>query len=319
MRANWTNADGLLGAEAPVPLDVPFTRGQALALGLSLRDLRLLTDAGLLRRVLRGVYAAAQAPDSVLFRATALSLVLPDRAVVTDRAAAWLHGMPLLKRGAHLEAPPLEVCHTTDTRMVRPGIDGHRRGLLKTDVAVVHGVRTTTPLRTALDLGRLLWRYDALAALDAALRIGVPYGAMLAELPRFRGYRGVRQLRALLPIADGHAESPGESALRLHWHDAGLPAPEPQFWLHDDHGAQVFRLDLALPALRLAAEYDGVEHHTSAADRAYDESRRLWIRERGWTLVVLTKEHVYGPRLEATEILRGALVEARRAFPRWAA
>ncbi len=57
------------------------------------------------------------------------------------------------------------------------------------------GLRVTTPVRTACDLGRLLWRFDALAALDGYLRIGVDRDEVLLEMPRFRGYRGVRQLR----------------------------------------------------------------------------------------------------------------------------
>ena len=54
---------GLLDEGFPLPLDRPFTRAQARAAGLDPRRLRQLLDEGLLRRVLRGVYAASQAPD----------------------------------------------------------------------------------------------------------------------------------------------------------------------------------------------------------------------------------------------------------------
>ena len=107
----------------------------------------------------------------------------------------------------------------------------------------------------------------------------------VSEINRFKGYRGVRQLRALAPLGDARAESPGESALRLHWYDAGLPKPELQVWIHSDTGSPIYRLDIADPEVRYSAEYDGEEVHTSAHDREYDESRRLWIEDhRAWTI-----------------------------------
>ena len=67
----------------------------------------------------------------------------------------------------------------------------------------VLGLRVTTPLRTACDLGRLLSRDRAFAALDTMLRLGAFDAEELwAETERFRGMRGVRQLRAFAPLAD---------------------------------------------------------------------------------------------------------------------
>ena len=126
--------------------------------------------------------------------------------------------------------------------------------LLPRDVVEIGGLAVTSPLRTALDLGRLLWRFDALGALDQFLRIGVVADELIAEVARFKGFRGVVQLRFLAPLADPRAESLAESALRLHWKDAGLPSPELQWWVYDEHGIAVFRLDLALPEVLFAAE-----------------------------------------------------------------
>lgn len=312
-------AAGLLGEGFPLPLDLPFTSVQARAAGLDPRQLRQLLDEGLLRRVLRGVYVASQAPDSVLFRARAVGLVIPECAVVTDRTAAWLHGVPVLERGAHLIAPPVSVCESVDSRVRRPEVDGRRRQLLPTDVMQIHGVRVTTPLRTALDLGRRLWRFDALAAIDGFLRIGVDHEVLLSEIERFRGHRGVRQLRWLAPLGDGRAESPGESALRLHWYDACLPKPEAQLWIRDDWGREVYRLDLALPETRYAAEYDGEGHHSSDEDVARDEDRRDWMRdERGWTIDSFRKDAVYGRNTDITKRLRAGLRTARASASPWA-
>ena len=89
-------------------------------------------------------------------------------------------------------------------------------------------MRLTTPLRTALDVGRLLPAGQALAAMDALLAGGsFTHAALLAELPRFGGHAGVGQLRALAAQVDARSACPAESLLRLHWNAARLPTPVP--------------------------------------------------------------------------------------------
>ena len=314
MTTDWLDSRRLfLGAHCPLPLDEPFTMHQATAWGVTRQRLRSLVSSGLVRPLLREVYVAAQAPDSIETRAKALGLVIPETAVITDRTAAWLHGVDVLPRGAVGSVPPISVFHTDDTRVRRPGVAAGRRGLLPTDRTVIHGVQVTTALRTALDLGRLLRRFDAMAAIDGFLRIGVPHEVLLAEIERFRGYRGVRQLRALAPLGDGLAESVAESALRLYWYDAGLPTPVLQFWEYDDAGAPVYRLDITLPEIGYCAEYDGEDFHTSPKDRAHDEARREWLsHERGWDIDVFTKEDVYGPKGFPPAVLRNGFERARK-------
>ncbi len=319
MHQDWLAPSGtLLGTGFPLSLEAPFTTAQATSSGLSRRALGDLRRAGLVRSVLHGVHVVAQAPDDLRTRAQALALVVPAEAVVCDRTAAWLHGVDVLPRSAVHEPPPVQVAHTDDTRVRRPGVDGLRRGLLPRDVASVHGVRVTAPLRTGLDLGRLLWRYDALAALDGFLRLGVDHEELLAEVERFRGYRGVRQLRTLAPLADARSESVAESAVRLSWIDAGLPRPQLQIWVEGDAGVPRYRLDLGLEEVRFGVEYDGEEFHTTAADRRHDERRRDWLRdERGWTIVVLTQADVYGPHRRPIELLQDGHAEALRSLARW--
>jgi hypothetical protein len=159
----------------------------------------------------------------------------------------------------------------------------------------------------------LLRRYDALAALDQFLRLGVTHDELLEEVSRFKGYRGVIQLRYLAPIADPRAESVAESALRLHWYDACLPPPEPQWWVFNDLGVGVYRLDLALPEARFGAEYNGEAFHSSDEDREYDAIRAAWLDEqRGWHIEVFDKSDVYAPDGNAVIRLHEGLVEARR-------
>jgi hypothetical protein len=298
-----------LGAHPALPLDRPFTHQQAVEVGISREVLRRMVRVGLLRRVLKGVYVDAAAADGLLMRTQAVSLVVPSTAVVTDRTAAWLHGIDALRPGDHLVPPPVEVFQQPGHTRVRTSVtSGGERTLRPDDVEVVHGVRVTTPLRTALDLGRLTRRDHAIAALDALLRLGrFSHDDLLRGVERFRGQRGVVQLRELAPLADGRAESPGESVLRLRWLDAHLPAPEPQVEVHE-HGILRARVDLGLPELRFAAEYDGWDWHSSAEQRRHDRRRRTWLRDHGWTVVALTSREVYDQPWLAAERIRAELL-----------
>lgn len=318
--AAWSDPNSsLLAPGFPLPLDAAFTPDAAFRVGISRGHLAALVASGHVRRVFRGVYAAAQAPDSIRFRTDALALVVPRGAVITDRTAGWLHGVPILQRGAHVVAPPLDLCQLGDTRTVRPGVSGGRRLIIEDDIVGIGDLRVTSPVRTACDLGRRLWRFDALAALDGFLRIGTAHDDILALSERFKGFRGVRQLRALAPLADGRAESPGESALRLHWYDAGLPRPDLQHEVRDPSSGRVlFRLDVPDPEVRFVAEYDGEEHHSAPKDRAHDQERRQILEDQfAWRVLVCTKHDVYGQASGLIDRLSDGFDAARRSVSRW--
>lgn len=280
---------------APLDLSVPFNHHQAFAAGLDKRRLRLLVGAGLVVSPLRTVYRAAHLEDSLELRLACVRLMVPADAVVTDRTAGWLHGAEMvLAPGDHLVVPALSVFQSPGNRLRNAlTVSGERR-FASHDVVEIDGMRVTTPLRTACDLGRLLHRDAALAALDALLALGAfSLEELIAEVDRFRGFRGVRQLRVLAPLADAGSESFGESALRLRWYDATcLPTPVTQVEVHDA-GRFVGRVDLAAPDARYAAEYDGEAFH--GPDQAgHDASRRAALAEAGWVIDVFRRRDVFG-------------------------
>lgn len=286
-----------------LPADRPFTWPEAEAAGFSSRELRALVIGGRVRRLLRGVYAAASLGDDLDTRVAALALVVPADGVVVDRTAAWLHGVDLLPRSALTEQPPVELFLPPGRRVRRDSVGSGERTFGPTDVLDLGGVRVTSPLRTALDLGRRLWRFDALAALDGFVRAGVPLELLGEHVERFRGHRGVVQLRHLVPLADGRAEAPSESALRLWWYDAGLPTPELQIWVGDEERPQRYRIDLGRRRQRFAVEYDGVAAHGSLRQQAYDTGRRDWLHREGWVTLVFGSE-IYRPGADPTVRLR---------------
>ena len=65
----------------------------------------MLEQHGLIRRVIKSVYVAAQVPDDLTTRARALHLVVPREAVVTDWTACWFW-TGVLKTGDHRATPP---------------------------------------------------------------------------------------------------------------------------------------------------------------------------------------------------------------------
>lgn len=303
-----------LDDRCPLPLTGPFTAAQSVELGVSRSRLGTLQRRGLIRPVLRGVYVAAQVPDTIESRAAALSLVIPSSAVAVDHTAAWLHMVDVLPASAVHEMPLVEFYSRAASRLRRPAVASGERRMRDEDVVEVAGVLATTKLRTALDLGRRLNRFHALAALDALLRAGVDRDELLGCVERFRGERGVVQLRSLVPLADPRAESPPESVLRLHWWEAnGMPPPEPQVWVLDD-GYPRFRIDVGNEELRYGAEYDGERFHV---DAEADGSRLEWLHQRGgWLIDSFVAADIY-PRGDPTTRLQHGAHLARQARGRW--
>jgi hypothetical protein len=308
----------LLDDGFPLPLDRPFTLAQALATGVTHHRVRVLEESGLIRRVLKSVYVAAQAADDITLRTRAIALVVPHAAVVTDWTACWFW-TGLLSPGGHTRVAPLNVFHPARHSRLRNDLCASgARSFRPSDLTVVAGLRLTTPLRTALDLGRLAHRDSAIGALDALLRHGTFERQQLVEaVDRFRGMRGVVQLRALAPLVDARAESPGESTLRLRWLDLpSLPAPTPQVSI-SVAGVEVYRIDLGVPELRYGCEYDGEEHHTTAQDRLHDQRRRADLLQRfGWRVDGVRRKNVYGATRDVEEVLRTGIRDARRALGR---
>jgi len=299
----------------PLPLDAPFTRRQAIAAGLTDRRLALLVSRQQLRRPAAGVYVAARLPDSTELRARVIQLTAPPGSFVCDETAAWLHRATMaLAPNSHLFVPKVCFFRPADAGRIRtPIATSGERTVTDDDLMVVGGVLTTTPLRTACDLGRLRRRDHALAAMDALLSLGVfTREELLAAIAKFAKQRGVRQLRWLAPLADGRSESYGESVLRLRWYDAGLPTPQLQISVVVD-GSEVFRLDIGLEELLFAAEYNGEEWHSSPLQVQRDATRRSWLEEeRGWWIEEFTKVSVHGHDQDADFRLRHAFEESRR-------
>ena len=269
----------------------PFTMADARRAGLGRQQVRSAVEDGRLRRLYREVYVDARLELSASARVRAVALVTPPHLIVCDRTAASIHEVEAWRYFELDVEPRLELCALRDHEpSTRPELRCLTRDLQPQDVMTIDGLRVTTPLRTALDLGCRLARRDAFAAMNALARAQrFDRRDAMRTLPRYRRRRGVVQLKQLVPHLEPRVESWRESWVLLEIIDFGLPTPEPQHEIVVD-GRVLYRLDFAYPHAKVAVEYDGEEFHTSDEDRLADERRRNWLRERGWTVIVVTKE-----------------------------
>ncbi|GAA4173655.1 hypothetical protein GCM10022251_72010 [Phytohabitans flavus] len=243
--------------------------------------------------------ASQEAPPAEVERLRAVVRVLPPAAVLTHHTAAMLYGFGVV---------PTDTLHITlpagTTLPQRRGIAAHGAVLPFADVRDVLGLRCLGPARCAVDLARQLGRLDALAVLDAALRVGACTPDDLAdEVARHDGLRGVRQARELVRLADPRARCRQESHLRLILHDGLLPAPEPQLVVLDGRGRVRCRIDLGYAEERVGVVYDG--------DSRLDQPRHNWLETRGWRLLYFNDDDLYGEPDELVQTVRAALYHPR--------
>jgi len=224
------------------------------------------------------VYLADYSLPSLRQRSEAAWLWSGRRGVVAGLAAAALHGSSWIDDDEHVELiwrnphPPA-------------GIITRSQQLDDDEITRVARVPVTTPARTAYDLGRLLPRGGAVARLDA-LRRASPFSVedVLLLAKRYRGARGLQQLRAVLPLVDGGAASPKETWLRLLLINAGLPTPTTQIPVHENR--RLFGvLDMGWEKYKVAVEYDGDHHRTNRQQYAKDQWRQRKLEALGWVVL----------------------------------
>jgi Protein of unknown function (DUF559) len=297
----------------------PFTWPMARDRGISRARLVNGLRRGVLVRLLRNVYVRADIELTMEDRAGAAALVISPHTVVADRTAAWIWGVDCFSFRELDVVPPLETRTFRGHRApARSGIRAGQRDLGSNDWMFVAGVRVTTPLRTALDLGCTLSRRDAVAAMDALARAhGFTSTELVRGAHRYFRRRGVVQLRELAALVDPRAESMGESWTRIEMHDQGLPRPEVNWWVYEN-GVPRYRLDLAYPHAKVAIEYNGEEFHTSEADRKADAERLSWLERHGWTVIVIDRNSFTEEAIAGwSDVIRTALADAQRPPNRW--
>jgi hypothetical protein len=287
----------------PVVPDVPlilrgkaFRGREAIAHGVVTPD-RLRGPA--YRRLFHGVYVDATVPVTHRLRIVAAAGLLVPGAVVSGLSAAVLWGVDLADADTDVE---LTLPPGTPARRVG-GLIVRRAGIDAADIRSVGGLQVTAPALTALRVAAVLPDDEAVVAIDRMVTAGVVQLPAVRHLAARTGAASARVRRACAR-ADGLAESPPETRLRLLMGRAGLPVPVAQHVVRHE-GRFVARVDFAWPEQRVAVEYDGL-WHADARQFARDRRRLNNLREAGWTVVFVTAADLRDPvRLVAT--IRAAL------------
>jgi very-short-patch-repair endonuclease len=131
---------------------------------------------------------------------------------------------------------------------------------------------------------------EAVVIADAALHMRLRLDR-LEEWARSKiGHRGIHNLRRVLTLVDGNAESPMESRLRMVLVLAGLPRPRSQVSIHDRWGRFIGRCDLYYERERLGVEYDGGIHRNALVE---DNRRQNKLLNAGVRLLRFTAADVF--------------------------
>lgn len=215
-----------------------FTRTEALDCGYTERQLKtLLAPRGAWVRVRRGVYAERRLveplgdDDRYLLRVRAVALTADTEAVTSHTGAAAAHGMPLRPRWRELTHLTRDGVHGGRTEN---GVKHHRASLQDRDVVTAAGLTVTALGRTAVDVAREHGVVDGVVAADAALRLGAPRDDLVRAVEEGRNWPHNTWARAAVEIADGGAQTLGETLLRLLVLELGIGRPETQYRISED-------------------------------------------------------------------------------------
>ncbi|WP_059017140.1 DUF559 domain-containing protein [Mycobacterium sp. M26] len=253
----------------------PFIGSEALASGVVNRhQLRTKFSA-----LFPGVYFSIERQPTLFDRSHAAWLWSGRTGVLAGLAAAALHGSKWI--GADI---PIDV--VCQRQRAPDGVRVRRDGLHDNEVQVLRGLPLTTPARTAFDIARRGRVRSAVAGVDALLNAtDVPVAEVSAIAAAHPHTRGLRQLEAVLGLADPGAQSPKESWLRLVIVEAGLPKPRTQVPVRSGDGWSTYYLDMGWEDLKIAVEYDGDHHRTDRLQYGRDIRRMEALSALGWIVI----------------------------------
>jgi very-short-patch-repair endonuclease len=213
---------------------------------------------------------------------------LGPKACLSHQTAARQWGIELMNaEGNHVTVPRRR------SRVHLPGWQVHRADIRADELIDVNRTRLTAPLRTVLDLARVLPHADAVVAADSALRQSLfSLAALVSSTVAVIG-RGASRIRALPAAVDPQSGSVLESLLRVLLTSHGLAPTHTQYRVFNGFHF-VGRVDFAWPEARLVVEVDGFAFHANRESYRRDRERDNELERLGWKVLRFTWEDVVG-------------------------
>ena len=279
------------------PQDWVVTAAQLREAGVDKNKARRIVRSGQWMRLARGSFWVSPAAGEPSLRARVRAVLLgcgPEVVAAGPTAARLLgiQGLPRDDGTVHLAVPPGHMARP------RQGVRVRRVAVLAHARMVMRGIPMTNPARTCADLLLELPRVEAVSTLDSALQLGLLGHAGCDEVAaHLSGRHGAQQARDRLSLADGRAESPLETRVRLVCLDGGLPLPLLQWRIWDPQYGYTFRIDLGWPQQLVGVEADGKSPHALPQAVYKDRFRqnRLAALVPGLALFRFTWADTYSP------------------------
>ncbi|MGH9243879.1 MAG: type IV toxin-antitoxin system AbiEi family antitoxin domain-containing protein [Acidimicrobiales bacterium] len=248
-----------------------ITRSDALASGLTARQIQRRLAIGRWILVTPGLYRVASVPVTWQQRALAVCLVGPSGTVVSHLTAAAVHGLGAAPRKPHVIAP--RQCSGRRGLAVV-----HRIDLDTRDRLIVDGIPCTGVARTLIDCAGLVRPFRLTDLVDDAFCAGLSHPtAVQAMIERLGGGSARKHVPTLLGTVEAWTPEvrPGSRAevrLLRQIREWSLPEPQSQIELRDAGGAFIGRIELGWPSHQVGLEYDSDRHH-NPRHWARDEDR----------------------------------------------
>lgn len=276
--------------------------------------LRLLAGIYIPRSLLEGRSPVDFREITFIARVCALGLRYPDY-VISGAVAAYILDLPCENRIERLtlytpsrQCPNLvhfpEIVIDDNMRIPSARISTCRPSHPVSSIEYL-GFRIATPARVLVDCARLLSDKRGFPIACAGLARACQFDRFHQEESRARqeearrefhqalddtprNARGRRHARWIIDHADAGCESPGEALVLLALLHAGINGLATQEEVHID--GHTYFIDIALPDLKIAIEFDGRIKYGETVDQVHDsieaEQRRQRDLERaGWKVI----------------------------------
>ena len=292
--------------DASAGQDSQFATAQALALGLSYREVEGMRSRGEVEKLRRGVgrFRGAAGPADPAI--TAVLTCWPE-GVISHGSAAQHHG---IGRVAPPPQPEITVPHGLVHKI--PGVTVHwSRSLPAGDILRVGSVDYTSLARTTIDLADPADPVETLAILDDVMAMGAPRNwvhSRAVEMSNGRG--GVTLIReATAKDAAGRFNSWLERTSALVYRAGGLPDPDWNVWVRDARG-RIGIVDALWPQWKVVSETEGLRFHTTPSQRRRDAERFNRLLDADFRARRFTWEDITQEPLRVVETLYRALRSA---------